>query len=390
MVAPDAFRCSPDLCKFLIAIPRTYAGGSVEVELERGGTSGAARTALTISVPDRGTRCFRIARPAHEVTDADLAPARRFLERRSRLAGWGARAAGLAGWWLGFTGLFAMGSICPCCGRADCVLGIGVAGTFGAIATLTLSKLKSLFGRNRSQADAAPVQRMPGRGWRLAGFAVVAAMLGVLAVAWLRPTASGDNADRAQFVESSVEATGQPGASGSQAPAPIALDFAAFRDVRLPNQNGVRELHLPWAVKDALGKRVRLRGIGFYYLAGMHGDRVCGFLLMPSFAVASGAASVPDDQPQWTILVECSRTSWARLTDYPRPVRAEVEGTLTFSGPNLNGCVFAIQAARIRVQPLGANGLSSDEGGPPCPRCGVRHALESAPGAGCCEGCRSP
>jgi hypothetical protein len=35
------------------------------------------------------------------------------------------------GWWFGFSGLYAMFSVCPFCGQTGCPVGAGTAGVFG-------------------------------------------------------------------------------------------------------------------------------------------------------------------------------------------------------------------------------------------------------------------
>ena len=148
--ATAGLRCSPALRRFLIEMPRTHEGTVVCVELKDAGSKSAAHTVLTLASSDRRERRWRIPCPPHEITANDLAPIRRSLVCRSWLSAWLGRAFHIGGWWLGFTGLFAMGSICPCCGQAGCVMGIGAAGTLGAVATLVLAKLKSLGRRPRS------------------------------------------------------------------------------------------------------------------------------------------------------------------------------------------------------------------------------------------------
>lgn len=153
--ATAGFRCSPALRRFLIEIPRIHECTVVRVELKDAGSKSAAHTVLTLSSPNRRERRWRLSRPSHEVSTEDLAPIRRSLVCRSWFSAWLGRAFQLGGWWLGFTSFFAMGSTCPCCGQAGCPMGIGAAGTLGAVAALAFSKLKSL-GRRRGSARAEP------------------------------------------------------------------------------------------------------------------------------------------------------------------------------------------------------------------------------------------
>lgn len=238
------------------------------------------------------------------------------------------------------------------------------------------------------------------RIWGTAGAVLAVAVLSILVISWMSAASSGGKSTPPPVLPAAEPSTGDTSASGpsdrrdrpaqaAEARA-LALDFRAFRDVRINENGGSDPVHLPAAVKNALGKHVQLEGIGFYYLAGMYDDRVCGFLLLPPFAVASGKTSAPDDQAQWSVLVECSRASWGQLPDYPRPVRARVEGTLVAGEPNLNGYLFTMHATRVDVQPLESEGLKSNEGGPPCPQCGLRHAPDPSSKPACCDGCRHP
>jgi len=148
--ATAGVRCGAALRRFLIEIPRDHEGMAVRVEIQDGGSEDGAHTVLTLAFPDRRERRWRLSRPPHEITAEDLAPIRQSLVFRSRLSAWLGRATQLTGWWLGFTSFFVMGSTCPCCGQPGCPVGIGAAGTLGAVVTFLFSKLKSLGRRPRS------------------------------------------------------------------------------------------------------------------------------------------------------------------------------------------------------------------------------------------------
>lgn len=49
------------------------------------------------------------------------------------------------GWWFGFTGLYAMFSVCPFCGQQGCPVGLASAGSIGAFLSLCLQDWKRLF-----------------------------------------------------------------------------------------------------------------------------------------------------------------------------------------------------------------------------------------------------
>ena len=47
--------------------------------------------------------------------------------------------------WFGFTSLYSMFAVCPCCGRQSCPVGLASAGTFGVFLTLCFQDWKTLF-----------------------------------------------------------------------------------------------------------------------------------------------------------------------------------------------------------------------------------------------------
>jgi len=50
-------------------------------------------------------------------------------------------------WWLGFTGLIAVTSVCPFCGQPGCPVGIGAATTIGGFMSLFMQNWKEPFKR---------------------------------------------------------------------------------------------------------------------------------------------------------------------------------------------------------------------------------------------------
>jgi hypothetical protein len=71
----------------------------------------------------------------------------------------------LAGWWFGFTGLYAAFAVCPFCGRPGCPVGMASASTIGAFFALCINDWKRFFawirqkrnGRKRVQTDASDI-----------------------------------------------------------------------------------------------------------------------------------------------------------------------------------------------------------------------------------------
>jgi hypothetical protein len=59
------------------------------------------------------------------------------------------------GWWFGFTGLYAMFSVCPFCGRQGCPVGLASAGTVGALLSLCLQDWKRLFALLKQKLKVA-------------------------------------------------------------------------------------------------------------------------------------------------------------------------------------------------------------------------------------------
>jgi hypothetical protein len=55
------------------------------------------------------------------------------------------------GWWFGFTGLYAMFSVCPFCGQQGCPVGMASACTVGAFLSLCIQDWKRLFAYVRQK-----------------------------------------------------------------------------------------------------------------------------------------------------------------------------------------------------------------------------------------------
>ena len=87
-------------------------------------------------------RCSLAATP-HAVSEKDIQPARKSLERPIRR--WPVALAmipQLLGWSVGFTGLYAASTVCPHCGQVGCALGIGTMGIMGGLTATVMSCLR--------------------------------------------------------------------------------------------------------------------------------------------------------------------------------------------------------------------------------------------------------
>lgn len=336
----------------------------VRVEVDDAAGPERAQTLVTVSWPGSRPRRWRFRGLPLDIADGDLAPIRRRLSGSPSLGDWFRQAAQFMGWWMGFTGFIAAGNTCPCCGQPSCVVGMGMASVLGALAALTFTKLKT-FARNAGRLSARTCHVVRFRSpWRPIAV-VFAAALGVIAFCYISlfqegaaslGSAAPDESPRATAASSLASgakmALDQISSERGTESETLRLSFDAFRDVRIRENDDSADVWLPAAIDAAIGKRVELSGIGFYCLAGMHGERVCGFVLLPPYAVAAGEVSAPNIQRQWAVLVKCSTASWARLPDYPRPVRACVEGYLAFDEPNPGDYLFTVHATKVEVQPL--------------------------------------
>jgi len=93
-----------------------------------------------------GCTCCTAGAPAQDAVQQRLEPAntnRSTIERpMRRWSGALAMIPQLLGWGIGFTGLFAASSICPCCGQVGCAVGIGTMGIMGGLTATVVSCLR--------------------------------------------------------------------------------------------------------------------------------------------------------------------------------------------------------------------------------------------------------
>jgi len=68
-----------------------------------------------------------------------------------------------AGYWFGFTGLYAMFALCPFCGQQGCAVGLASAGTFGAVFAFFMRSLRRLMKSKgpAKRQDGNPQSRSP-------------------------------------------------------------------------------------------------------------------------------------------------------------------------------------------------------------------------------------
>ena len=103
-------------------------------------TSDGAHTEIRLACADGLARQWTFAVAPHAITDKDIRPIRRFLRRpanRSRTALVGVLQ--FIGWSVGFTGLYAASTTCPCCGQVGCPVGVGTVGIMGGLTAAVVS-----------------------------------------------------------------------------------------------------------------------------------------------------------------------------------------------------------------------------------------------------------
>ena len=101
---------------------------------------------MSVMAPERGPT------PAdtQDRTGIPAGPAR--IEPRGRAARMLAGLLRFFGLWVGISGTYAvMCGTCPFCGRPGCPVGIGVAGIFGALGSVILTKGSHLFAAIRGR-----------------------------------------------------------------------------------------------------------------------------------------------------------------------------------------------------------------------------------------------
>jgi len=97
------------------------------------------QTTFTIQNQGDNPNLYIIKKPLQEIEkkDIQLLKRRATVEKRKLHPIFGPVFRFIA-WWFAFTGLYSMFAVCPFCGQAGCVVGIGSAGVVGGFLTLML------------------------------------------------------------------------------------------------------------------------------------------------------------------------------------------------------------------------------------------------------------
>ncbi len=100
----------------------------------------STETKLTIHVNGKHFHEHIIAKPLAAITDEDIKSLRARLHVKPTFLG---QLFRFFGWWLGFSGLYAMFAVCPFCGQQGCPVGAGSAGIVGGFFALLIQNGKS-------------------------------------------------------------------------------------------------------------------------------------------------------------------------------------------------------------------------------------------------------
>jgi len=97
-------------------------------------------TKINICVGENHSHEYVIAKPFAAITDEDIKSLRAGLYVKPAFLG---QLFRFFGWWLGFTGLYAMFAVCPFCGQQGCPVGAGGAGVVGGFFALCMQNWKA-------------------------------------------------------------------------------------------------------------------------------------------------------------------------------------------------------------------------------------------------------
>jgi hypothetical protein len=120
-------------------LPETASVNAVELE-SPGDKSCIAGTKITIRIGENHFHEHIIAKPLAAITDEDIKSLRAELHAKPTFLG---QLLRFFGWWLGFSGLYAMFAVCPFCGQQGCPVGAGSAGIVGGFFALVMQNGRS-------------------------------------------------------------------------------------------------------------------------------------------------------------------------------------------------------------------------------------------------------
>ncbi len=103
-------------------------------------------TEIALTTGKNHKQTYTISKPVHDMAYEDIKQLKESIERRiikkHPILG---RLLRFFGWWLGFSGLYAMFAVCPFCGQAGCPVGIGGSGLIGGFFALCMQNWKAFF-----------------------------------------------------------------------------------------------------------------------------------------------------------------------------------------------------------------------------------------------------
>jgi hypothetical protein len=124
----------------VLELPETASVRAVEGKCPEKQPS-SAETKITVCAGGNHSHEYVIAKPLAKITDKDIESLRTVIHGRPTVPG---QLLRFFGWWLGFTGLYAMFAVCPFCGQQGCPVGAGSAGVVGGFFALVMQNCKAL------------------------------------------------------------------------------------------------------------------------------------------------------------------------------------------------------------------------------------------------------
>ncbi len=136
MIADSTTRVSPTIRRLMLEAVRSPRRVGVTIFP----TSNGESTEIHLQCEDGSARRWVIAAQPCDISENDIRPIRKFLQKPSRC--WSSILTAipqLLGWSVGATGLFAASTMCPCCGQFGCALGVGTMGIMGGLTAAIMS-----------------------------------------------------------------------------------------------------------------------------------------------------------------------------------------------------------------------------------------------------------
>jgi hypothetical protein len=132
-------RLSRSLQKLMLEAVRSPRRAAITIGRSADATA-TPSTDICVECFGEPARRWSIAVAPHAISEKDLHAIRKYMNRPVRR--WPTALIlipQLFGWGVGFTGLYAASTICPCCGQVGCALGIGTMGIVGGLTATVMS-----------------------------------------------------------------------------------------------------------------------------------------------------------------------------------------------------------------------------------------------------------